>query len=54
MGKEEKAKKDTLRKAPFVVISLFIVLWAIGIATGESGFVLEQAKRICLSCIGIG
>jgi len=47
-------KKRPIRNAPFVVIFAFLLLWMIGIATGEPGRVLEQAVRVCLSCIGIG
>lgn len=47
-------KKRSIRQAPFVVISAFLLLWLIGIATGEPRRVLEQALQICLSCIGIG
>jgi hypothetical protein len=46
--------KRPLRKAPFVVITAFLFLWMIGVATGEPGRVLEQAMQVCLSCIGIG
>lgn len=46
--------KRSLRKAPFVVISAFLLLWLIGVAIGEPGRVLEQAVQVCLSCIGIG
>ena len=46
--------KFTLRKAPFILISIFILLMIIGISFDEPGRVLEQAKSICLSCIGIG
>lgn len=47
-------KKRPIRTAPFVVISAFLLLWMIGIATGEPARVLEQAIQVCLSCIGIG
>ena len=47
-------KKRPLRKEPFVVITIFLVLWLIGVATGEPARVLEQAMTVCLSCIGIG
>ena len=47
-------KKIPLRKGPFVVISAFLLLWLIGVATGEPARVLEQAVTVCLSCIGIG
>ncbi|MCG2824632.1 MAG: CD1871A family CXXC motif-containing protein [Desulfurivibrionaceae bacterium] len=50
----EPRKKRTLRKAPFVVITAFLLLWLIGVATGEPARVLEQALQVCLSCIGIG
>ena len=46
--------KRPIRKAPFVVIPAFLLLWLIGVATGEPARVLEQAVQVCLSCIGIG
>jgi hypothetical protein len=46
-------KKSTLRKSPLVVIAAFLLLWLIGVATGEPARVLEQARQVCLSCIGI-
>lgn len=50
------SKKSNFRpkKKPFILIALFMLLMLIGIAIGESDRVLEQAKAICLSCIGIG
>lgn len=50
----EPRKKRPIRKAPFVVITGFLLLWLIGVATGEPARVLEQAVQVCLSCIGIG
>ncbi len=47
-------KKFQPHLKPFVLITIFIVLMIVGIAVGEPGRVLEQAKAICLSCIGIG
>lgn len=47
-------KKFTARKAPFILIAIFLVLFLVGIAAGEPIRVLEQATAICLSCIGIG
>lgn len=47
-------KKFQPRIKPFVIIAFFIILMAVGIAVGEPSRVLEQAKAICLSCIGIG
>jgi len=43
-----------VRKTPFLVILAFTILGLIGISTGEPQRVLEQAIRVCLSCIGIG
>lgn len=47
-------RKRPIRKAPFVVMTAFLLLWLIGVATGEPARVLEQAVQVCLSCIGIG
>jgi len=47
-------KKFSLRKAPFILMTGFTVLILVGIALGEPSRVLELAKAICLSCIGIG
>lgn len=47
-------KKFKPRKAPFILIGLFLLLFLLGIAVEEPLRVLEQAKAICLSCIGIG
>ena len=43
-----------IRKAPFVAILLSLIIGAIGISLGEPSRVLEQARQICLACIGIG
>jgi len=53
MAKKKKEKRN-IRTAPFVTILIFLVLGMIGITTGETGRVLEQAVQVCLSCIGIG
>ena len=42
------------RKEPLFLIGIFLLLFIIGITVGEPIRVLEQAKAICLSCIGIG
>jgi hypothetical protein len=47
-------KKFRPRKTPFILIGFFLLLLLIGIAVGEPTRVLEQARSICLSCIGIG
>lgn len=46
--------RPPVRKAPLVSITFFLILWLIGVATGEPQRVLEQAWQVCLSCIGIG
>jgi hypothetical protein len=52
--KKKNSQASKIRKAPFVVIFIFLALGAVGISLGEPSRVLEQAKQICLSCIGIG
>jgi len=47
-------KRFKPRKAPFILIGSFLLLFLIGIVVGEPVRVLEQACAICLSCIGIG
>lgn len=47
-------KKFSPRKTPFILMALFTVLLLAGIAFEEPSRVLELAKAICLSCIGIG
>ncbi len=46
--------RDRLRRAPLLLLALFLLLLVIGIAVDEPTRVLEQAKSVCLSCIGIG
>jgi len=46
--------KGKLRKTPLVLFGFFLLLWLIGLSLGEPTRVLEQAKSICLQCIGIG
>jgi len=43
-----------LRKAPFVLLAIFTALMIAGVNVDEPGRVLEQAKIICLACIGLG
>ena len=49
-----RADAGRLRPATLLLLALFLVLLAIGIAVDEPTRVLEQAKSVCLSCIGIG
>ena len=43
-----------VRRTPLVLLALFLLLWLLGVTLGEPTRVLEQAKSICLACIGIG
>lgn len=56
MGREKGARalSDGRRKAPLVLLVLFALLLVIGIACDEPSRVLEQARAICLPCMGIG
>ncbi len=54
MKKVRPKKNYRIRKAPFFLISAFLLLLLAGILTEEPSRVLEQAINICLSCIGIG
>ncbi len=54
MAGSEEVKIHRVRRAPFVVIGIFLIIWFIGISLNEPGRVLEQAIQTCLSCIGIG
>ena len=36
------------------LLLIFLLLFLLGIALGEPARVLEQARSICLECIGIG
>ncbi len=38
----------------FIPLTIFLILFMIGIAVNEPQRVLEQAWNICLDCIGIG
>ncbi len=54
MNRRKKSQAPKIRIAPFVAIFIFLVFGVIGNSLGEPSRVLEQAKQICLSCIGIG
>lgn len=54
MTSEKRRRAHRLRKAPLLAIGVSLVLLLGGIATGEPTRILEQAVRVCLSCIGIG
>ena len=51
---KKKQMNYKIRRAPYFVLSFFVLLWLAGVIAGEPERVLEQAVRICLSCIGIG
>jgi hypothetical protein len=55
MARKKQGKtKYPIRKAPFAAILFFLILGIVGISLGEPARVLEQARQICFSCIGIG
>jgi hypothetical protein len=54
LPKKKNNQQYPLRKAPYFVLSFFLLLWIAGVISGETERVLEQALQICLSCIGIG
>ncbi len=43
-----------IRRAPLLLVAFFTILMLIGIKVDEPARVLEQAKTICLACIGLG
>ncbi len=53
-GVPPASNRVRLRRAPLLLLALFLLLLVIGIAVDEPTRVLEQAKSVCLSCIGIG
>lgn len=53
-GITRRSNSGCLRPAPLLLLALFLLLFLIGIAVDEPARVLEQAKSVCLSCIGIG
>ena len=44
----------TKRRLPWILFGIFLLLVAVGLASGEFRSVLEKARTICLECIGIG
>jgi hypothetical protein len=52
-GNASRSVIGSLRKAPLVLLFLFALLLVVGIACDEPSRVLEQARAICLPCIGI-
>ena len=54
MAAKKKTRPKRVRKAPFIIILVFLIMGIVGIMTGEVSRVLEQAVQVCLSCIGIG
>ena len=41
-------------RLPLALLLGFLVLFVVGLNSGEVGAVFEKAATICLSCIGIG
>ena len=48
------ARRYTVRRAPLFLLLFFLLLLLIGIAVDEPARVLEQARTVCLECIGVG
>ena len=48
------ARRYTVRRAPLFLLLFFLLLLMIGIAVDDPGRVLEQARTVCLECIGVG
>ncbi|ACV69070.1 CD1871A family CXXC motif-containing protein [Desulfohalobium retbaense] len=44
----------TTRRGPIVLMAVFLIVFLVGLNSGEVGAVFEKAATICLSCIGIG
>jgi TRAP-type C4-dicarboxylate transport system permease large subunit len=42
------------RKAPYILLVIFILLLLAGIFLDEIALVLRNATTLCLDCIGIG
>ena len=51
---KKQSKKKTISKSTIISFVIFLSLFIFGINANEPGRVLEQAKSICLDCIGIG
>ena len=48
------ARRYGPRRAPLFLLLFFLLLLVIGIAVDEPARVLEQARTVCLECIGVG
>lgn len=46
--------KKRINPVPFILLTFFLFIFLAGVMTEEPGLVLQKAKKICLSCIGIG
>lgn len=53
-GVGRRHKAGGLRKTPLFLLLLFLALFLAGVLLDEPVRVLEQARSICLECIGIG
>ena len=42
------------RKAPYILLIIFVLLLLSGIFLGEVAKILSHATIVCLDCIGIG
>lgn len=53
MSRTVQARSRSAREPYAVLIIVGIALVAVGIACGDFGAILANARLICLSCIGI-
>ena len=52
--KQRKKRREPINHTPFIIMLFFLLLVIAGVAVNETDMVLEQATKVCLSCIGIG
>ncbi len=45
MVEKKKEKKHNVRKAPFIIILIFLIIGTIGVATGEPAGSLSRPSR---------
>ena len=43
-----------MRKIPFIILIISILMIGIGISNGEMTMVFNKAVQVCFECIGVG
>ncbi|MDR2551229.1 MAG: hypothetical protein LBD10_13625 [Desulfobulbus sp.] len=51
--KDRRSSARLIRRIPLLLLLVFLLLLLTGIAVDEPARVLEQARSVCLPCIGI-